>query len=67
MILQIALTADFVGKVLLSVSVLLVHRHLARVKKINAHILKDMKKEQVMTLIGIMFITLGYILHISLK
>ena len=67
MIQQIALTADFLGKVLLGISVLLVHRHVAKAKKINATVLKDMKKEQVMTLIGIMFITLGYILHISLK
>ena len=67
MIQQIALTADFVGKVLLGLSVLLVHRHVARAKKINAPVLKDMKKEQVIALIGIVLITFGYILHMSLK
>jgi len=59
----LAITFDFVGKFLLGITVLLVHRRLGKEHKIDVKVLKALKKEQVLGILGILFIALGYALH----
>lgn len=58
-------TLDVVGKILLGISVLLVHRRMLKERKIDEQVLKEMKNEQMLAALGIFFIVFGYILHLS--
>lgn len=57
-------TFDVVGKVLIGVAVLLVHRHVMKEHKIDKDVLREMKIEQVLGGLGILFIIIGYLIHI---
>ena len=59
-----AVTFDFIGKLLIALTALLTHRVLIRERKIDKLVLKDMKLEVSAGILGVIFITLGYILHI---
>lgn len=64
MIATIALTFDFIGKILIGFAVLLVHFRVTKEKKIDITVLKAMRTEKVLALIGIVLLTAGYILHL---
>lgn len=64
MIETAALTLDFLGKILLGLSVLFVHRKVSRERRIDRHVLKEMRKEQLMAILGIILISFGYVLHL---
>ncbi|MEX0920101.1 MAG: hypothetical protein WDZ69_00790 [Candidatus Pacearchaeota archaeon] len=66
MIEHMALTLDFIGKVLIGLSVLLVHHRIWQDKKIDKSVLKEMKKEYSIAVVGIISLAVGYILHLSL-
>lgn len=59
-----ALTFDFIGKVLLGITALLVHRRIKREQKIDKQVLKEMKFEQAIGIIAILLIFIGYLLHL---
>jgi len=61
-----ALTFDFTGKILLVIVALLVHKRVRKAHRINKRVLKGMKFEQGMGILSLIFLALGYILHLSL-
>lgn len=67
MILEIiALTSDVLGKILLGVSALLVHKRLKREQKIDKKVLKELKREQLISIFAIILIVVGYLIHLYL-
>lgn len=62
--LIIGATFDVLGKVLIGLTVLLVHRHVIKEHKIDKAVLKEMKREQLLGALGIIFIVTGYFIHI---
>ena len=63
----LGLTFDFVGKVLIAVTALLVHRRVKKEGKIDKSVLKEMSLEQGFGVLGIIFLIIGYLLHVSLR
>lgn len=61
-----ALTFDFVGKLLIAITALLVHRKLIMEKRIDRIVLKNMKLEFSSGVLGIILLTVGYILHLEI-
>lgn len=59
-----ATTFDFLGKFLLASLVLLVHGKIRKEGKIDKIVLKDMKIEQVLGVVSLVFIVTGYILRL---
>ncbi|PIN76105.1 hypothetical protein COV18_00635 [Candidatus Woesearchaeota archaeon CG10_big_fil_rev_8_21_14_0_10_37_12] len=57
-------TFDVVGKILIGIAVLLVHKRVMKEHKIDVVVLKEMHHEQVLAFIGIFLIIVGYIFHI---
>lgn len=60
----IGLTLDTLGKVLLGITVLMVHWHILKEHKVDGDVLRTMKKEQVLGKAGIFFIIVGYVLQL---
>lgn len=61
---NIGLTIDTLGKVLIGITVLMVHWHILKDHKIDADVLQTMKREQILGASGILFIIVGYILQL---
>lgn len=53
-------TFDVIGKILIGITVLLVHRHVIKEHKIDKVVLKEMKREQLLGVLGIMFINVHH-------
>lgn len=62
----IGATFDVLGKILIGITVLIVHRHIVKEHKIDRDVIKQMKREQVLGVLGIIFIIIGYLIHISI-
>lgn len=60
---NLGLTLDTLGKILLGITVLLVHKHIYRERRIDADVLRTMKKEQALSIFSILLIIIGYILQ----
>lgn len=60
---QLALTFDIVGKILIAITAILVHRKVIAEKRIDKNVLKEFHKEEVYGVLGIIALLLGYILH----
>ncbi len=60
----IGTTFDVVGKILIGIAVLLVHNHVIKEHKIDKEVLKHMRHEQLVGVIGILLIIIGYVFHI---
>ncbi len=65
-ILFLAKTLDIVGKVLLGIMVLRVHWRVIQEHNIDKRVIKSMKREMVLGILGIVFMIAGYIIEISL-
>jgi len=61
----IGLTLDVIGKILVAYTALRVHHRFWREHKIDEKVFSAMHKEQVVGMIGIIFIITGYILQVS--
>ncbi len=61
---NIGLTLDTLGKVLLGITVLMVHWHVLKEHKIDADVLRTMKREQVLGVSAILLIISGYVLQL---
>ncbi len=55
---------EYTATVFIGLSVLRVHMHLGREKKIDKAVIQDIKSERVHTILGLVMITLGFILKI---
>lgn len=61
----LGLTLDFVGKALIGLTVLMVHRRLMKEHKIDVRVIRELKKEQLIGTAGIALIVVGYLLELS--
>ena len=61
-----ATTFDFVGKILIAITALLVHKRIKKAHRINKKVLKEMRFEQSIGFSGIIVIVIGYILHLRI-
>ena len=57
------ITLGFAGKVLLAVSVLLVHNKITDEKRIDGIVLMEMRHEQIIAIIGLVLMVVGYLLE----
>lgn len=62
----LTINLDFVGKVLLGVMALMVHNKVTRERKIDRKVLGEMKLEQTLGFLAIVFFVLSYVLEIVL-
>lgn len=63
----IGFTFDVLGKVLLGITVLLAHRQIVEEHRIDRDVLMEMRREQVLGLLGIILIIVGYFLQLPAK
>jgi ABC-type iron transport system FetAB permease component len=63
-LLLLGLTLGTLGKIILGVAVLLVHVHILKEHKIDAVVLKSMKREQLATVLGLVLIVVGYLMEV---
>ncbi len=61
---SIGLVIDTIGKVLIGIAVLRVHRHIFKERKIDADVLQAMRREWLQSFTGIMLIIAGAILQL---
>lgn len=61
---NIGLTLDTLGKVLLGITVLMVHRNIMKEHKIDVDVLRAMRREQALAVLAILLIVGGYILQL---
>jgi len=58
----IGFTFDLLGKILVIISVLLVHSRVIREHKIYMQTIREMKKERYVAITGLLLIVIGYLL-----
>jgi len=61
---NIGLTIDTIGKIMLGITVLMVHWHILKEHKIDIDVLRTMKREQILGISGILLILAGYIMQL---
>lgn len=61
-----SVTFTFLGKALLGITVINVHAHIIKEHRIDSDVLSYMKKERYYGITGVVFITIGYLLELSL-
>ncbi|MAZ67694.1 hypothetical protein CL652_02920 [bacterium] len=59
------LTLSFLGKALLGVAVIMVHRKITREKRIDGIVLMEMHREQMMAIFAIALMFVGYLLELA--
>ena len=62
--LLLGITLGTIGKLVLGVAVLRVHVYIIREHKIDDVVLKALRREQTVTLIGLALIVVGYVLEV---
>jgi len=60
----LAFTFDYVGKVLIALVAVLVHSRVTKAGKIDKKVLRSFKREIIIVMLSVIFLTAGYILHI---
>lgn len=60
----IGLVLDTTGKIFIGLAVLMVHRHVFKEHKIDADVLRAMRKEWTLTIVGILLIVIGAIMQL---
>lgn len=63
----LALTFEFSGKILIAITVLLVHDKMRREHKIDKRVLKSIQREEVLGVLGIFLMILGYLMQVYLQ
>lgn len=63
----IGATFDVIGKILIGITVLRVHKHIIADHKIDKPVLVEMRREQMLGALGILFIVIGYLIHIFIS
>ena len=62
--LFLGLTLGFLGKILLGITVIRVHSHIVSERRIDLSVLKHMKRERVLGILGVIFMVIGYIFEL---
>ncbi|PIR57077.1 MAG: hypothetical protein COU72_02850 [Parcubacteria group bacterium CG10_big_fil_rev_8_21_14_0_10_41_35] len=60
-ILIIGITLDVIGTILIAYTVLRVHNRAREERAIDSRVINEMKKERTTSIVGIVFIIIGYI------
>ncbi len=60
----IGLILDTVGKILIGLAVLAVHRHIFSERKIDSDVLRAIRREWILTISGILLIAVGALLQL---
>jgi len=63
-ILIIGITFDVIGTILIAYTVLRVHNRTREERVIDSRVINEMKKERVASIVGIVFIIIGYIFQV---
>ena len=58
------LTVSLIGKILLATGVIVAHSKIAHEHRIDMAVIKTFKREQIITVIGILLIIIGYFMEI---
>ncbi len=59
------LTVTLVGKILISITVVMVHTKITKEKHIDGIVLMEMKRERIIAITGIALMVLGYVLELA--
>ena len=59
-------TLDFIGKILLAITALLVHHKIEKEGKIDTRVIKEMKLEELSGGLAIILIVISYILYLQI-
>lgn len=62
----IGFTLDVLGKIILGLTVILTHHKIVEEHRIDKKVLFEMKREQIMGILGIVLILVGYLLQLPL-
>jgi len=60
-ILIIGITLDVIGTILIAYTVLRVHTRAREERAIDSRVINEMKRERARTIVGIVFIIIGYV------
>ena len=63
----IGFTLDVVGKVMVALTAIMVHRRFRKEHKIDERVFRAMRREQLFGVVGIFLIVLGFLLQASSK
>ncbi len=63
----IASTLDFIGSLVIALIVLSVHMHILKERKIDADVLRSMKKERVLVYGGILLIAFSAFIEVAVR
>jgi len=63
----IALTFDVLGKIMIAYTVLQVHFRFWKEHRVDEVVFKEMRKERIVGIIGILFIIIGYLMNIAIR
>ena len=63
----IGFTLDVIGKIFIGIAVYFVHKRVMKEEKINKVVLKEMKKEKRIVIVGIILIVIGYLMQLPVK
>jgi len=63
----IGFTLDVIGKIMVAFTAIMVHHRMLNEHKIDKIVFRSMKQEQMIGLLGIIFIVVGYIMQIPSK
>ena len=63
-ILIIGITFDVIGTILIASTVLRVHNRAREERAIDSRVINEMKKERATSIVGIVFIIIGYIFQV---
>lgn len=66
-IILIGFILDMLGKVLLALSVFLVHNRVMKERRIDKRVIKGMRKERNLVIIGLILIVVGFLLQAPSK
>lgn len=61
---QVGLTFNVLGEILIGLTVLRVHWRFRKEHRVDEKVFQEMKREQVLGIIGIIFIVIGYLLQL---
>ena len=61
----LATTFDFVGKIMIAIVAILVHLKIRKAHKIDTEVLKEIYLEEIIGVVGIILIILGYVLKVG--
>ena len=63
----IGFTLDVVGKVMVALTAIMVHRRFRKEHKIDERVFRAMRREQLLGVVGILLIVLGFLLQAPSK